>query len=278
MDSDVESAYSISDAKMDVQRENDIISRLDYIYPHLNSRSLKSKYSVSEINRWRREDLEESFRREIRITTNKQEENLTGFSAAEKGTIYHKIMEGISFVSFSDIEERAMLLQKLEDEIDNLVERKIISNEEVAAIDIDNIAGFFESDLGRRAIAADIKGLLRKEQPFTLKMEKDLVEDDILVQGIIDCFFLEEVSQPEDFGTGPMLDTGMKLSGYKTVLVDYKSSKIDKRKSAEEEERRLREEYQGQIDIYRMALEEANLGPVSEAYLYLLNTGDILPM
>ena len=78
--------------------------------------------------------------------------------------------------------------------------------------------------------------------------------EEVLVQGIIDCYFREDG---------------------KTVLIDYKSNYINEDKG-EEEDRRLLGLYREQLRIYRDALEEAGLGPVTEVYLYLLMVNRIL--
>ena len=67
------------------------------------------------------------------------------------------------------------------------------------------------------------------------------------MQGIIDCYFEEEDG---------------------IVLIDYKNSYAGN----EERERELVRMYEGQIDIYREALEIASGKPVKESYLYLFGS------
>ena len=79
----------------------------------------------------------------------------------------------------------------------------------------------------------------------------------MLVQGIIDCFFEEE--------------DGL-------VLLDYKTNRIDRNRSFEEEAERLRRSYAKQIEIYSSALSEATGKKVKESYLYLFDAGCSIEM
>ena len=71
------------------------------------------------------------------------------------------------------------------------------------------------------------------------------VTDTILVNGIIDCFFTE---------------------GDSVILLDYKSDRIYK-------EEELRQRYQVQLRLYRLALERALQVSVKEMMLYSFAMG-----
>lgn len=226
------------------KEEKDLLERLNYSYPYPEARSLKSKYSVTELNK-------ENQNREETIRPKRAEKGQEKFTAGERGTFYHRILEEIPFASCKD-KNKNELRKHINDITQTMIQKGILSQEAVSSIKIDNLVDFFLSDIGIRAIEADKKELLYKERPFTLKMKKG--REDILVQGIIDCFFRDESTDA-------------------TVLLDYKSNWIDKRKPIDEEENRIRLEYKGQLEIYKAALEEANVGPVREVYLYLLDAG-----
>ena len=70
---------------------------------------------------------------------------------------------------------------------------------------------------------------------------------DIIVQGIIDCYFEEEDH---------------------LVLVDYKTGRAEN----------AAEKYKVQIDLYRQALEKAAGKKVRDAYLYMTDAGRIIKM
>ena len=127
---------------------------------------------------------------------------------------------------------------------DSLEEREILTAAEHAAIDPEMLTGFANSPLGRR-IAASAE--VHRETPFTYTYHLD--GRDVLVQGIIDCWFVEEDG--------------------KIVLVDYKSNMHT------EEIRAL---YQMQLDLYKEALEGLTGKKVKESYLYLLREKRLVDM
>ena len=92
--------------------------------------------------------------------------------------------------------------------------------------------------------------MLYREQTFETKIE--VQGEDVLVQGVIDCCFEE----PD----------GM-------VLLDYKTNYIDRKKSIDEEKKRLVSMYKTQLDLYSDALEDALGKKVKEKYLYLFSLG-----
>ena len=98
--------------------------------------------------------------------------------------------------------------------------------------------------------AADGKNVLKREQPFVLgipasRLNAGFPEDEtILIQGIIDAFFLE--------GEGENLHA---------VVVDYKTDRV---KNMEE----LADRYRIQLDYYAQALSKMLRLPVTERIIY----------
>lgn len=82
--------------------------------------------------------------------------------------------------------------------------------------------------------------------PYNKVVESD-IEDKILIQGIVDLLIEKENS---------------------IVLVDYKFSRLD----AET----LKEKYQEQLRLYKIALESAYNKPVEETYIYSINSGELI--
>ena len=144
----------------------------------------------------------------------------------------------------SYIEERAETLKK----------NSAISEPVFKALDLHKIYAFFENEIGLRACEAARAGLLSKEKPFTLRVERG--GKSVLVQGIIDCYFND--------GDG-------------LVLVDYKSNRLSY-KDREADIERIKEEYREQIGLYRRALEGGAGLSVKEAYLYLLDKSITISM
>jgi ATP-dependent helicase/nuclease subunit A len=85
----------------------------------------------------------------------------------------------------------------------------------------------------------------------------DPASSQVMVQGIIDCYFQEE---------GEL------------VLVDYKTSRIRQGRSLEAEKKRIAAQYQTQIDIYRRGLEVTAGKKVRAAYIYLTDCGELVEM
>lgn len=220
-----------------------VAQRLDYEYPDARGLSTKAKYTVSEIRTLR----EDSFRKR-RIDLEEPEFQKSGkITGAEIGTGYHRIMERLDFrKAFADgVVDEEYIRQVGE----SLRDKGAISPEIFEALDLNMIKKFFATDIGRRASEAAGRNRLWKEKPFTLRTE---VEDQsVLVQGVIDCYFRE---------------------GDHIILVDYKSNR------GSEEESKMKEMYQEQIRLYRIALEQAAGLPVTEAYLYMLRAGKTIEL
>lgn len=238
--------WDVYEGSVSEEEREDILRRLDFVYPYEESRKLKSKYSVSEINAMDRP--QEKFQTVLAVPKFRQTERK--LTAAEKGTVYHGIMEHVDFGR-----GRADGLEYIGEAAAGLVQAELFTAEEIASVKLERIEEFFKSELGQRCASAFDAGKLVRERPFDLQME--LEGEQIIVQGIIDCYFEE-------------------ADGY--VLIDYKSNWIDASKPFAQEEQRLRAAYQKQIDIYRRALEVSGGKPVKEAYLYLFDAGKQIRM
>lgn len=262
-DTDAESRISayfdrpLNEAEQAIYDEID--RRFRYRYPDEDLLTEKAKYSVSAI---RKEELEKerAQKKEAVVTSDDEVTHLrTGVekskraSAADIGIAYHRILEFIDFTrasvsgraDMSYIEERAAFLR----------EHDAIDADVYESLDLNRIAAFFESDLGRRAVAAATAGTLMREKPFTLRTVRSGRE--MLVQGVIDCCFEED---------GRM------------ILIDYKSNFVRPGMQHENELARIRDEYKVQIELYREAVEKGTGKEVSEAYLYLFSSSESLPM
>ncbi len=239
---------------------DEIDRRFRYRYPDEDLLTEKAKYSVSAI---RREELEkEHERRKEAVVTSDDEVThlLTGIeqskkaSAADIGIAYHRIMEFLDLSKLTDpsgnvntdyIEERAAFLR----------EHDAIDEDVYGSLDLNRIAAFFKSSLGRRAIAASERAALMREKPFTLRTVRGGRE--MLVQGVIDCCFEEDG---------------------KMILIDYKSNLIRPGRQRKEELERIRNEYEIQIELYKEAIEKGTGKKVAEAYLYLFAATEAILM
>jgi ATP-dependent helicase/nuclease subunit A len=163
--------------------------------------------------------------------------------AAARGTAYHKVMEHLPFTKEGKDPDSIRAF------MEEMMARGLLTEAEFHGVDPRRIGAFFDSSTGRQALEA--KELYR-ELPFT--MRHWLQGREVLVQGTIDCCFLQE-------------------DGW--VLADYKSNYIN-REHREEELARLRAEYLPQLALYREALEGITEKPVKKAVLYLFGIDEEL--
>ncbi|MBQ3611235.1 MAG: helicase-exonuclease AddAB subunit AddA [Firmicutes bacterium] len=230
-----------------ISEEIDRVLSFEYPYPELDK--VKSKYSVTELNKLMAESAYSGRAEQADDTSDSEEHsdrsdiilakpNFTAvkkvLNAAEIGTVMHLVMEKLDFSRA--LEEGAPYI---EEKVTGLLEAGDLSEEERAVIDIENAAAFFGEEVGKRAARA-----LRLEKEREFILQKEISGAKAIVQGIIDCYFEEE--------------DGL-------VLVDYKNSFMGDRVS----EDTIVDRYKGQIELYKEALEAAEGKPVKEAYLYL---------
>ncbi|HYE68691.1 MAG TPA: PD-(D/E)XK nuclease family protein, partial [Anaerovoracaceae bacterium] len=169
-------------------------------------------------------------------------------TAAEKGTILHKVMEQLDFHQMAEIwsgnNGKETNLAEIQAVVSDLVKRDILTEEEAGVVSYQKIIGFFDSEIGKRACSS---GKLYKEISFNIM--KELSGEKIIIQGTIDCYFEED-------GT--------------YILLDYKSNYIADMEDGSEIER-MTESYKVQLELYREALERIRGIKVKEAYLYLFH-------
>lgn len=235
----------------DIVSENDssiVIGRLDWAYPYKISAKLPSKLSVTEIRKLMNNEIkyEET---DIPVLEAKPKfiEEASGFSAMERGTIMHLVMQHIDVKRTSSIEE-------LIEQIKNMIEAEILTKEEAETINIQKIIHFFESSIGKRMKKAE---RLYREIPFNIiKPARDVipdiehVEEELMVQGTIDCYFKEKE---------------------KHILLDYKNDYLSLDMINEKVLQTIIDKYRIQLDLYKEALERIKGIKIDEVYLYLFS-------
>ena len=212
-----------------------------FTYPYENETRVKSKYSVSELNS-RGIKTPMTFDASVPRVPEKY-----GLSASHIGTVTHSVLERMDFAKLSSM-GRTEGTEYLNDLTLGMVTDESLTADEKDAIDKDRLYEFAVCPLGRRIAEAQKRGELFREKPFNIRMDVD--GEDALVQGIIDCFFIEEG---------------------RLILVDYKTT-------APRNVPGIKERYRIQMEIYREALTEAMDMEVSESYLYLTNLGVTVDM
>lgn len=154
-------------------------------------------------------------------------------SPAQRGTVTHRVL---GLIDYEKIRENHYA-----DALNQLQERGLLSPAEREAVRIPWLKGFFQSETGRRALAARE---IHREWAFNLQGESQS-----LIQGVIDLCFLEE-------------------EGW--VLVDYKTDRAG--------EAELRSRYQLQLQWYARALARITRRPVHQALLFGLREKLAIPV
>ena len=127
--------------------------------------------------------------------------------------------------------------------IDELLFKKKISTIEAENIDINKILEFTKSKLWEELKNAK---LVEREKAFYISITAEeiynnKIEEDILVQGIIDLYYINEKDE--------------------LILVDYKTDYVSN-------EQELVQKYFKQLELYKRALEEALGRKVIKTYIY----------
>ena len=238
----------------DKKREKEIFDILSYSYEYGGSKDQRSKYSVSQLNKLATEKSSP-----VKYTPSLKEPDFVAtekaLTSSQIGTLYHGIMERIDFIKAAN--EGLSYMEKVFQEF---ISKGIFQEKELSVLSPEKILNFFETDLGKRCVNAAKNGRLCKEKPFTLKTILQQEENDpkeILVQGVIDCYFEENGN---------------------IIFLDYKTGYINKNKPWEEDEKRIRNTYAEQIRLYSEALSKGTGKPVTECYLYLTENGKAIKM
>ncbi len=235
----------------DISEELD--KRAHFRYPYEALEGVRGIYTVSALKRAAEEEEIESVPKTEPAAESKAQDRpaaekagaaaRNGLSAAERGTVYHKIMEHLDPGRMKPENAAAEAAAA----IAAMAEKGLLSEAEAKAVSPGEVAAFWQLPLAERIRRAAAEGRLFREQPFIQGVPLEEIdpshegsEETILVQGIIDLYFEEDG---------------------KLILVDYKTDR-----TARIEE--LEERYRVQLDWYRKALEQASGLPVGETYIY----------
>ena len=222
----------------------EIRKRLNWKYPYQEAEKIPAKISVSQVSQISSgylEDGADTFLTRVPAFLSGEEGQKTKFSPVDKGIIVHLVMQNIDY-------RRVSREDSIKQQLGEMVEREILTPEQLAVVEVNKIWRFFQVKLGQRVLQA--KRLFR-EAPFNLLTPANEVfpatesQEELLIQGIIDLYFYE---------------------GEDIVLLDFKSD-IVHHKSEEE----ILAPYQVQLKLYKKALERITGHRVKESYLYFFD-------
>lgn len=244
----------------------------EYSYPYQGEADLPAKISISELKRQRMlqmEALQEES--EFRITDASAEKTtelpeiprpkfLQGeikISGTARGTLYHMVMEHFPYEAIRQ-SGREWTEEDFHKYLETLAQKGYLKPEEISLLDTKKFITFLHTNIGKRMAKAAAESTLHLEQPFMLGFSAKEIypgqgsQEMIIVQGIIDAFFLEEEE---------------------IVLVDYKTDLVEKG-----QEQSLVKKYQIQLDYYAKALERLLGKKVREKIIYSFALGKELKL
>ncbi len=244
----------INKVKLNDKKEyKDIEKLLNWKYEHNLATTMMTKTSVTNIK-----ELKQKIKNnDVNVEGQKLDENVLErkksdiwqvpkfmkeekISGAQKGTLMHLCVQKLN-------EKEEYNYEKIEKLIEDLKDRKIITESEMKEISINSILNYTKSDLWQQVKKAK---KVKKEEPFYINISsKQILETDedenILVQGIIDLYFTDEND--------------------KLILVDYKTDYVK-----DGQENILKEKYAEQLKLYKMALEKSLNRKVDKMIIYSL--------
>ena len=175
-------------------------------------------------------------------------------TGAERGTAYHRCLQLLDLRELTGL-KGAGLTRAIGARLDACADRGLITDAQRRVVQPQRLARFLQSDVGLRLRSADT---VRREWSFNLRMplsealtpaEAGRCDDgDVLVQGTIDCCFVEDDQW---------------------ILLDYKTDRTDDTDA-------LRAHYEKQLALYARALEQVTGRPVRQRLLCLLESGTVM--
>lgn len=212
-----------------------VAERLSWRYPHLGATRVPAKLSVTRLSH----ELA-PVKIPPRLPGPAHLLPPAGPDAAERGTALHTVLRHLDYAAAGTAAQVAA-------QVADLVAREILPAPLAATVPLAKLAAFCCRPAGR-ALAQAGEGLAR-ELPFNLRMDAAEAlgqgEGELLVQGVIDCCFLEEDAW---------------------VLYDFKSDRMP-----EGGEQTLRARHAPQLALYARALERITRKPVARKVLCLIN-------
>lgn len=259
---DIATLYTYTKTDLEKELNNKEQEKLNNIKEKIfeNTKDLKDTENIKEILNWKyRYKKSSEIPTKTAVTRLQAEEDkkieLTEIpkfmgkekkiTPAEKGTLMHLCIQRLN-------ERQTYTKETIKQMIQSLVLKEIITTTEADAINIDTLYKYTESALWNDLSKAKE---IHKEQPFYINIPaKEIYEnietdENILVQGIIDLYYISEDN--------------------KLILIDYKTDYV---KKPEE----LINKYKTQLSIYKKALENSLNRRVDETYIFSTNWGQSL--
>lgn len=231
--------------RMDENKLEEIDKILNYKYPFESSIELPSKTSVTAIKEQYNNRKDSKNEDETTLIDQMREENVTGekikynglkefsleestkFTGAKRGTLIHTVLQQISQdANVKKINDYIEVIGATKEEKEYLHSQKYIFDR------------FIKSELYAELEKAKE---IHTENPFFMDMPYEETQDKVLVQGVIDLFFIDKDDR--------------------LILVDYKTDNVNSREE-------LISRYEIQLKIYKDALERSLNRKVDSVCIY----------
>lgn len=216
----------------DINKENQpkVDELLSWEYKYKESTKIQGKTSVTEITHKHDNKVIEE------VKAPKFLDETQKLTASEIGTLMHLVLQKIDLKTIYTKETANEFIQEL-------IAKKIITQNEEKYINIDKIIKFTNTDLYKEIQNAKY---VHREQPFHISLNSQEVygmdiKEKVLVQGIIDLYFINKNDE--------------------IVLLDYKTDYVSN-------EQELIKKYKEQLSIYKKALEQALNKKVIKVFIY----------
>ncbi len=274
-----ESRAAAGDTSDDLELDRVIHEHFDFVYPHKARLKLPAKLSVSELyptilddddppaklpqSGFNLTDATEDDIKKPTVFKSKlplfmSDKAADAGSAAERGTATHLFMQ---FCDFDRLDCKHQLDKLIDDECARLTEQRFITPRIASLINKSQLRGFFQSK-----IFSEIRASRKVYREYRFNCElpaneftadpnlmSELVDEKILVQGVIDCFFVN--------------------SDGDITLLDYKTDYIPRAMPRGEAVELLRSRHQLQLGYYRAACEAVSAKRVSRLVIYAFGLG-----
>ena len=238
---------------------------LNWEYPYMGVSEIPTKTSVTKIKELANAEQMQERTKDIKIDI-QEDSTQTSISAkpkflkdskdnkitnAQKGTVMHLCVQKMN-------EKEEYDLLKIQDLIEELRTKEIISSTEADCIDANRLLGYTRSNLWQELKEAKE---INKEKAFYINVKasklydniSNEIDENILVQGVIDLYYIDKNDN--------------------LVLVDYKTDYVERGK-----EDILVKKYKEQLRLYKEALEKSLNQKVSKVGIYSLYINQFIPI
>lgn len=240
---------------------DELVRRISYQYPHALD-NLYNKVSVSDLKHDAIEKMleQDEEKPQTIFETDVKNEYIPSFrrneadepGGTQTGSAYHRVMELWHF------EDDDWVGQEVDADkcIHTLIEDGLLDEEDARLVKKPRVMTFLSSELAMRMHDAAKAGNLYVEQPFVLGIGADRMDESfpdtetVLIQGIIDAFFIEDG---------------------KAILMDYKTDRVETKEE-------LIDRYRTQLEYYEEAIERITGIKVAQKLIYSFIFGETIEL